>query len=135
VGIDMNAWSDLNFKASRYQEMEKLVQEFTHNSELLAGTLVEYGFSLNPDEGHKDIYRVYWEGEKYHEAAEELLKAMAPAFEEGSCIEGTINSEDRFMWKVINGKLVDMVHIDLWFEPNKVPVCPECGTPLDMKKG
>jgi hypothetical protein len=138
MSIDMRAWGRLRFRKSRYRELEKLVKESANNiiiRENPADILASYGFYIQPDEDDDAYCLLNWEGEKYYEQGEELLRAMAPLLEEGSYLEGELNCEERFMWKVINGKLVDMVHVELWFEPGKVPVCPECGASLDTAKG
>jgi hypothetical protein len=134
VGVDMRACSSLNFKGAKHIEVEKLAQKWAGSQEPLVIILNDNMLGLQITGDDPSCYLITWEGERYHEATEELIRAIASLLEEGGCMEGTLNSDDKFMWKVINGKLVDMVHVELWFEPGKVAVCPECGTPLDIRR-
>jgi hypothetical protein len=141
VGISMCATSYLTFHKSKFEQVEKAAREFfatiiqNADTATLYELLREYQFILHPvEDGRYDTYILEWEGEKYGEHIQRLLEALAKFFDEGSYMEGIIEADDRFKWQVISSKLVDMRLAEVWYEPGKAPVCPECGTSLDIAK-
>lgn len=70
--------------------------------------------------------------EKWHDEILKFFEALAPFAKPGGILEIGFENNDKARWKVIEGKLVQLKLVEIWLDPGKEPVCPECGTALGL---